>query len=324
MTAPLLRPDTREVFRDDLIRQVSFRLAGGGERADGPSGRGDGFTIDGYGAVFNVTTSIASWEGEFDEQIAPGAFRKSIRENTPVMQYDHGRHPLIGSIPLGRWDTVEEDDTGLHVVGRLSDNWLIQPVRDAIAGPDGNGGGIKGMSFRFSVVRDGWVDAAGKAVKDSELLDLLWYGAGDRGPLLRTILEVKCSEVGPVAWPAYDATSVGVRDRSRPFVIDLGQLDLATVAGRSELARAVALADLATPRALPERERQIPPAVQPESTTAQPQTTAPPAVDHAAPTGVAPVDTGRTAGEHSAPISRTNAATLADVRARMRKIESKG
>lgn len=316
MVDTLARPDAREVYRDDLIRQVGFRLADSGGQ------RGDGFTIDGYGAVFNVTTSIASWEGEFDEQIAPGAFRKSIRENTPVMQYDHGRHPMIGSIPLGTWNTVEEDDTGLHVVGRLSDNWLVQPVRDAIAGPDGNGGGIKGMSFRFSVVRDAWVDNVGKAVKDSELLDLLWYGAGDRGPLLRTVQEVKVSEVGPVAWPAYEQTSVGVRDRSRPFVVDLGQLDLSTVAGRSQLARAVALADQATPRALPERERHIPPAVTPDSTTAQPQTTAPPAVDHVAPVQGTPVDTGRTAGEHSAAISRTHAATLAGIRARMAKIEN--
>lgn len=250
------RPVGFTVDRVDLIREVGFRLTDDTGEAD-PDGR----TIDGYGAVFGVRTRIASWEGEFDEEIIKGAFRKSLRERTPVMQYDHGRHPLIGSIPLGRWDLTEEDDTGLHVVGRLSDNWLVQPVRDAIAGPEGNGGGITGMSFRFSVVRDKWTDVAGKVVKDQELNDLLWYGAGDRGPLLRQLQELKVSEVGPVAWPAYDATSVGVRSAESPFIVDLGRVDLRTEPGRSTLARAVALADRACPRATSERERTIPPGV---------------------------------------------------------------
>lgn len=248
MPALLERP--RTVYRTDLIREVPFSL-----RDDLGEAAGDGNNIDGYGAVFDQPTHISSWEGDFDEDIAKGAFRKTLRENTPVMQYDHGRHPLIGSIPLGRWDIAEEDDLGLHCVGRLSDNWLIQPVRDAIAGPDGNGGGITGMSFRFSVVRDVWVDKDGKKIKDEELFDLLWYGAGDRGPIKRTLQEVKVSEVGPVAWPAYTQTSVGVRSAESPFIIDLGALDLRTERGRTSLARAVALADRAAPREVPERER---------------------------------------------------------------------
>jgi HK97 family phage prohead protease len=285
------RPTAFVVDRADLIREVSFRLAGDTGEAE-PDGR----TIDGYGAVFNVKTRISSWEGEFDEEILPGAFRKSIRERTPVMQYDHGRHPLIGSIPLGRWDVVEEDPTGLHVVGRLSDNWLIQPVRDAIAGPDGTGGGITGMSFRFSVVRDKWTDNVGKTVKDDELLDMLWYGAGDRGPLLRQLQEVKTSEVGPVAWPAYDATSVGVRSTESPFIVDLGSVDLRTESGRSKLARAVALADRAAPRPPSDRERLTPPCV--DTTSGEGQGGAR-GVDTATITGIEPQATARPAGTHS-------------------------
>lgn len=328
MTATLNRPATREVFRSDLIREVGFTLRDAGE--DEPDGR----TIDGYGAVFGQATRIASWEGEFDEVISKGAFRKSLRERSPVMQYDHGRHPLIGSIPLGRWDIVEEDDHGLHVVGRLSDNWLIQPVRDAIAGPDGKGGGITGMSFRFSVVRDKWTDAAGKTVKDDELLELLWYGAGERGPLLRELQEVKVSEVGPVAWPAYEQTSVGVRSAESPFIVDLGRLDLRTERGRSDLARAVALADRAAPRPLPERERTVPPGVDPShdegsqsvdtlNRSSEPQTTATPAAPHAVDT--APQGTGSAAGEHSPAPARTNRAAVRDsIRARMLRITREG
>lgn len=230
----LLDPVRREPARENLSRSLpGFELV----RATDST---DGLTIDGYGAVFDSPTRIDSWEGTFDEVIAPGAFKRSINASTPIMQFDHGRHPLVGSLPLGRWDTVEEDARGLHVVGRLSNNWLIEPFRDAI-----RDGGVTGMSFRFSVVRDTWTDAQGRTVKDNELNDLLWTGGGDRGPLLRTLKEVRVSEVGPVTWPAYDATSVGVRSAGDRFIVDLGRLDLRTERARSELARAVATAEAA-------------------------------------------------------------------------------
>jgi phage head maturation protease len=117
-----------EAVRDDLLRTATFQL-----RAS-EDGSGDGLTIDGYAAVYDTPTRIDSWEGTFDEQIAFGAFRKSISERMPKLQFDHGYHPLIGSIPIGRWtDLSEERGLGLHTVGRLHDNWLVEPVRDAIA-----------------------------------------------------------------------------------------------------------------------------------------------------------------------------------------------
>jgi HK97 family phage prohead protease len=213
------------IAREGLQRSVPFALR------DDVEG-GDGLTLDGYAAAFNSPTMIDSWEGTFEEQIAPGAFRKSLRERTPRLQFDHGRHPLVGSIPLGVVTEAAEDDRGLHVVARLSGNWLIEPVRDAIAD-----GAIDGMSFRFTVVRDEWHDAAGKRVTDAELEQLLWQ-PGDRGPLRRTLREVKVSELGPVVWPAYDDTSVGVRDGA---VIDLRRLS--EPAQRSLLARALLMAD---------------------------------------------------------------------------------
>lgn len=217
--------------RENLCRSAPFELL----RAD-QDAEGDGLTIEGYGAVFNSVTEIDSWEGTFEEVIAPGAFRKSLRERSPKMQFDHGRHPLLGSVPLGRWDVAEEDSRGLHVVGRLSDNWLVEPFRDAIAD-----GGVEGMSFRFTVVREEWRDKSGKLIKPDELMDMLWTGGGDRGPIRRILKEVKIPEVGPVVWPAYEETSVGVRNQV--VTIDLGRLtDPQT---RKTLAQAVALADAA-------------------------------------------------------------------------------
>jgi uncharacterized protein len=227
--------------RENLRRSAPFDLV----RADEDDV--DGLTIEGYGAVFNSVTEIDSWEGTFEEVIAPGAFRKSLRERTPKMQFDHGSHPLLGSLPLGRWDVAEEDSHGLHVVGRLSDNWLVQPFREAIRDE-----GVEGMSFRFSVVREEWRDKNNKLIKPEDVWDVLW-APGDRGPLRRTLKEVKIPEVGPVVWPAYEETTVGVRSK---VIIDLGRLtDPET---RKTLAQAVALADAANRNDAPPPNQEPP------------------------------------------------------------------
>jgi hypothetical protein len=71
---------------------------------------------------------------------------------------------------------------------------------------------VTGMSFRFKVVRDSWADNKGNEIKDrSELVELLYGGDKKRGPLQRTIKEVKLMEAGPVVFPAYPQTTVGVR-----------------------------------------------------------------------------------------------------------------
>ena len=149
---------------------------------------GDGLTLEGYAAVFNSPTEINSWEGKFTEIIAPGAFKRTIGQRTPVMQFDHGHHPLIGGLPIGVIRSLSEDARGLKVRARLSDNWLIHPIRDAIRDK-----AITGMSFRFTVRDDDWDDD------------------------VRTIKEVELHEVGPVVFPAYSQTSVGVRSASDPI-----------------------------------------------------------------------------------------------------------
>jgi HK97 family phage prohead protease len=195
---------TLQAVPRDLERAAPFTLS----RAANDAGEeSDGRTLTGYAALFGQDTEIDSWEGRFTETIRKGAFKKTIREQTPVMQFDHGRHPLIGSIPIGSIADLREDDAGLYVEGRITDNWLMQPVRDAIAEKT-----INGMSFRFEVVREEWRDANGKVVKPEEVLDLLWM-PGDRGPLRRELIELKCRELGPVVFPAYAGTSVSVRAR---------------------------------------------------------------------------------------------------------------
>jgi phage head maturation protease len=230
--------------RDDVLRMVPFKLRA---RADADA-EPDGQTLDGFAAVFNSLTLIDSWEGRFWEQTLPGSMKKSFREMPPKIQFDHGQHPLIGSIPIARLITAEEASDpelaptgGAHIVGRVFDNWLMEPVRDAIAEE-----AIDGMSFRFSVAREAWFEADGKPIRDDdtlrEILRRSWYEDVPEDELPRRDLkELRVPEAGPVVWPAYVATSVGMR--SRTITIDLGRLD--DREQRRSLARAVLLTDSA-------------------------------------------------------------------------------
>jgi HK97 family phage prohead protease len=197
------RPRSRSAERETLERSVSFEI----RAAEGDS---DGLTLTGYAATFDNTTRIDNWEGTFDEKIARGAFKRSINARTPVLQFEHGRHPLLGSMPLGTITKLREDDHGLYVEARLADNWLIQPVRDAIAS-----GAIDGMSFRFQVIKESWSDASAVPV--------------------RTLEEVKLMELGPVVFPAYESTTVGVRSASLDELFELPSDD------RQAIARALVL-----------------------------------------------------------------------------------
>jgi phage head maturation protease len=199
--------------RTDVLRSSPFAV-----RAAADGEPGDGLTLDGFAAVFNRLAVIDSWEGKFKEQIAPGSMKKSFREAPPVIQFDHGRHPLIGSLPIAELTRIEEasdpelaPEGGAHVLGRIMDNWLMQPVRDAIANRS-----VNGMSFRFTLVREIWTDAAGKQIRDEEqlreLLRRTWYeDVPDEELLTRTLKELRVPELGPVVFPAYADTSVGVR-----------------------------------------------------------------------------------------------------------------
>lgn len=165
--------------KNNVCRAASFELRAT-EDTD------DGFTLEGYAAVFDTPTRIDSWEGRFDESLVRGAFAKTIKERKPVLQFDHGHDSRTGSVPIGAIDELREDDHGLFVRARLHDNDLVKPIRDAITS-----GAIDGMSFRFRVLREDW-DETGETPH-------------------RSIREVDLFELGPVVFPAYESTSVGVR-----------------------------------------------------------------------------------------------------------------
>jgi HK97 family phage prohead protease len=162
-----------------------------------PQDAGDGRTLEGYAAVFRTPTTIRDLQGDFEEVILPGAFKRSLTERTPVLQWDHGRDPSVGTAPIGDITDLREDDKGLFVRARLYDHASTERVRMAIKGKS-----IKGMSFRFGVPDkgDAWTRRDGK-------------------PDLREIRDADVHELGPVVFPAYRQTTVSVRD----LVAQLGE-----------------------------------------------------------------------------------------------------
>lgn len=167
---------------------------------------GDGLTLAGYITKFGESTLIDDWLGSYTEEIKRGAFAKTLLERGPSkvkMQVDHGHDALFGSLPIGVWSDIREDRKGLFGEGRLHDTWHTVPIRAAI-----ESGALEGMSFRFKVVGESW--RKGDAQK----------GTIDH----RVISEVALFEAGPVVFPAYEGTTVGLRSRALElFRRELGQ-----------------------------------------------------------------------------------------------------
>lgn len=161
------------------------------ERRDGTDGRP---TLAGHAAVFDVWTEIEDWDGVYRERIMPGAFRKTLRERgVPKVMLNHGRHPSVGSLPLGVCSRALEDDTGLWIECPLSETAYN---RDVVI-PLLSDRALDGMSFMFDVIRETWTDdVEGGALPE------------------RTIHEVRLYEAGPVTWPAYEQTDVALRARA--------------------------------------------------------------------------------------------------------------
>ena len=141
--------------------------------------------ITGYAAKFNSETTIA---GEFREMLAPGCFRRTLRENPDVLMligHDLGR--VLGRTSAGTLE-INEDTTGL---------WFsLTPDPTTPSGQEAVGtvrrGDVRGCSFGFRVRAEEWRDG------------------GTRLPL-RIIKDVDLFEITLTGLPAYDDTSASIR-----------------------------------------------------------------------------------------------------------------
>ena len=189
--------------RENIVRAlmpgISFRAADP-SAADAPNDGRLG-TLTGHFAVFNEWTEINSiWEGNFLERIAPGAFKKTFRERTPKVLFQHGGDPVVGDKPLGSIDALREDDVGGYYEAALIDTSYN---RDLLPGLER---GLYGASFRFRVIREDIDEEPGTS------------DTNPRGLPERTIREAQVMEFGPVTFPAYAGATAGVRSMTDDYI----------------------------------------------------------------------------------------------------------
>lgn len=135
-------------------------------------------TFEGYGSVFGVVDA-------YDDVVAPGAFKRSLREwkakkRTPALLWQHDP-----AKPTGVWMDLREDETGLYVQGRLADTALGQDAYTLL-----KMGALSGLSIGFRTR---------KAKLDEETH-------------IRTLTDIDLWEVSLVTFPANDpARVIGVK-----------------------------------------------------------------------------------------------------------------
>lgn len=139
--------------------------------------------LQGFAAVFNAETDF----GWFREQIAPGAFSRSLKETPDVRALvDHDAGKVIARTKAGTL-TLEERKEGLFASIDVADTSAGRDILESVRRGD-----IDGMSFGFRVVGEKWEAKKGKSE-------------------LRTLTDVDLVEVSVVAFPAYAQTSVWTR-----------------------------------------------------------------------------------------------------------------
>lgn len=143
---------------------------------------------------FNSPTEIGDVTRDgFHEQIAPGAFSKTLQERDIVLLWNHNKDMPLARTSAGNL-SLEQRADGLHMqatpVQTSQGKDLMELVRAGV---------VKGMSFGFQVIKDSWSDDEGRA-------------ANSMTGTHRTIQEVKLHEVSAVTFPAYEDTSISARD----------------------------------------------------------------------------------------------------------------
>lgn len=147
----------------------------------------DGKTLRGHAIAFD---SLSVDLGGFREIIAPSAVDRTLKNAEDVRALvDHDTGKVIGRTRAGTLE-LSKDVRGLAV--KITPDLGISYASDiarAVARGD-----VSGMSFGFRVLEDSWNFEA--------------------DPPIRTVTDMQISEVSIVAFPAYQATDIGVAQRS--------------------------------------------------------------------------------------------------------------
>jgi len=141
---------------------------------------GDTPKITGYAAVFDQWTDIG---GMFREQVAPGAFKKTLKEADVRALWNHDPNYVLGRNKSGTLK-LREDEKGLAVeIDPVDSNWSDDLMKSMKRGD------VSQMSFGFTVNQaDDDYDENTRVLRDVSLFD-----------------------VSVVTYPAYPTTTAQVR-----------------------------------------------------------------------------------------------------------------
>lgn len=162
---------------------------------------GDGMLFEGYAAVFNSPSEPLP----FIERIAPGAFKRTLRERSDIkLLWNHDTGQILGSTRAGSLK-MWEDDRGLRVQAQLPNTQLGRDTAELL-----RTGLVDSMSFGFTVPEGG----------------AEWNQDGTE----RTLKSVRLFEASIVAFPAYGATAGTATVRGLARVAQRASVDVDALA----------------------------------------------------------------------------------------------
>jgi len=148
--------------------------------------------IHGIAAVYydgTERTEYELWPGA-RERIMPGAFRRAIADGADVRAlFNHNEDNILGRTTAGTLQ-LSLSDTGLAYEIELPETTVGRDLGESISRGD-----VTGSSFGFIVRKDAWTKE----------------GDGEDETEIREIHDVELIDVGPVTFPAYEATTAGIR-----------------------------------------------------------------------------------------------------------------
>lgn len=177
------------------VSDVSFRMDGDEDNPNAPIG------FRGHAAVFNSPTWIGGRTWGFMEQIAPGAFTKTISDGADVrLLINHDPNLLLARTLAGNL-SHEEDDIGLAVDADMVPTSYARDLALLLEPLDGEDRAtIDQMSFAFEIIQEEW-----RYVEPDEDDD------NPRGYDLYTVTEARLWDDSIVTYPAYDDTDAALR-----------------------------------------------------------------------------------------------------------------
>lgn len=146
--------------------------------------------IEGYALEWETLSEELGWWWTFREKFRKGAFREYLdnKDTDTKLLISHNNYPVLGR---SKHSTLElkEDNTGLWFRADLPNNTFGNDVHESVKRRD-----LDGISVGFIMKKEEW---------DEE----------DDENVVRTVIKAELPEISLTSFPAYESSSVGVREK---------------------------------------------------------------------------------------------------------------